>query len=400
MRGALPLALCFAGFASLGLPDGVLGVAWPSLRAGFGLPVDALGVLLVASTAGYVVSSFASGFLVARLRLGPLLALSCLATAASFAGYATAPSWPLLVPWGAVAGLGAGAIDAAINGYAAQHHGARTVSLMHAAYGVGTTAGPLLMTQVLMAGLSWRRGYALVAAAQLGLALCFAATHSAWPRMAASAEVRAVRAPRVRETLRKPAVWLAVTAFCVYTGIEAAAGAWTYSLLHEARGVPMGPAGAAASAFWAGLLGGRLALGLSPWQLEPARLLRACALGVVTGATALAAGSSGPAAFAGIALLGLACAPIFPALIASTPARIGHEHAAHAVGFQIAAAGIGQSGIPALLGVLAAARGLEASAQALVALALALVVTLELLERVSARGLAQPVAARRHPSRV
>ena len=131
-RARLLLGLAGLGFVSLGLPDGLLGVAWPSLRAGFGLAQDALGALLVATTTGYVLSSFASGPLLARLGLGALLALSCLATAASLIGYALAGAWPLLVALGVLAGLGAGAIDAGINGYVATNHSPRALNLLHA----------------------------------------------------------------------------------------------------------------------------------------------------------------------------------------------------------------------------------------------------------------------------
>src|SRR5262249_30603914 len=155
------------GFAALGLPDGVLGVAWPSMRDSFGLPLDALGALLVATTAGYVVSSAASGWILARIGIGTLLALSCAATALALCGYAWVPSWRAVVALGVLAGLGAGAIDAGINLYAATFHSPRTLSLLHTGYGLGTTLGPAIMTPLVAAGPGWRVGYAVLAAAQL-----------------------------------------------------------------------------------------------------------------------------------------------------------------------------------------------------------------------------------------
>src|SRR5262245_45667173 len=168
------VALSFLGFASLGLPDGVLGVAWPSMRRDFGLPLDALGTLLVSTTAGYVTSSFLAGALLRRMSVGLLLALSCLTTGATLLGYAAAPVWAVVVALGASAGLGAGAIDAAINTFAATNFAPRTLHLLHAAYGIGTTAGPLWMTSVLMSGYGWQRGYLAIGAVQLLLALGFA----------------------------------------------------------------------------------------------------------------------------------------------------------------------------------------------------------------------------------
>jgi MFS family permease len=167
--GALLLALPALGFVSLGLPDGVLGVAWPSIRATFGLRLDALGALLISTTAGYALSSFSSGWLLSRISVGTLLALSCGLTAASLAGYASAPNWGIVIMFGVVAGLGAGAIDAGINTYIATRHSARTLSLCHAAYGLGTAGGPALLTSILMSGSSWRHGYLAIAIAQLAL---------------------------------------------------------------------------------------------------------------------------------------------------------------------------------------------------------------------------------------
>src|SRR5262245_53884067 len=151
------VALSFLGFASLGLPDGALGVAWPSIRREFGLPLDALGALLAATTAGYVASSFFAGALLRRMSVGRLLALSCFVTGATLLGYAAAPRWIVMVGLGAFAGLGAGAIDAGINTFAATRFAPRVLHLLHAAYGIGTTAGPLWLTSVLMSGHAWQR---------------------------------------------------------------------------------------------------------------------------------------------------------------------------------------------------------------------------------------------------
>ena len=142
----LLIGLAYVGFVSLGLPDGLLGVAWPSIRTFFHLPLDALGTLLVMFTVGYLVSSCSSGRLLARLNVGALLALSCVATAISLLGYALTPQWWIMVVLGLLSGLGAGAIDAGVNTYAATHYSARTVNWLHACYGIGATGGPVIMT--------------------------------------------------------------------------------------------------------------------------------------------------------------------------------------------------------------------------------------------------------------
>jgi MFS family permease len=185
--GLLLAGLAYLGFISLGLPDGLNGVAWPSIRAFFDLPLDALGALLVTFMLGYLLSSFSSGWLLARINVGALLALSCLATAVSLLGYALASHWWMMVTLGALAGLGAGAIDAGLNTFAATHFSARSVNWLHACYGLGTTSGPVIMTGVLMAERSWQWGYGIVGVGQLALAICFGLTYRRWTSSDASA---------------------------------------------------------------------------------------------------------------------------------------------------------------------------------------------------------------------
>src|SRR3954462_2357819 len=174
------LALVFVGFVSLGLPDGLLGVGWPSIRRTFDLPLDALGALLIAAMVGYTLASLSSGWVVERIGVGRLLALSCLLTASGLFGYALAPSWAVMVALGMVAGLGAGAIDAGLNGYVALQHSPRLLSWLHACFGVGAATGPAIMSAVLEAGHPWRLGYAIVGAGQLLLGLCFLLTRGQW----------------------------------------------------------------------------------------------------------------------------------------------------------------------------------------------------------------------------
>jgi fucose permease len=371
---------------SLGLPDGLLGVAWPSIRGSFALPLDALGPLLVASTTGYVLASFTSGRLLARLGLGALLAISCAVTAASLLGYASVPRWWMMVTLGFFAGLGAGAIDAGLNSYVSSRHGARTVNLLHAFYGIGAAGGPVVMTNVMAAGLPWRVGYGVVGAAQLLLAACFAATLRFWP----AGDAREGSTPHVSDgtaslmsTLSLPAAWLGVGAFIVYTGLEAVAGAWTYSLLTEARAASMEIGGRAATLFWAGLMLGRLGFGLAARDASLTPWLRAC-IGAAGGAAMLLSANLGHTTdLAAVGTLGLACGPIFPCLIAGTPARIGERHAANQVGMQVAGAALGQALLPALVGIAAARLGLEVVGPALLAAAVLLLGVHELLRRTS-----------------
>lgn len=355
------IALAYLSFVSLGLPDGLNGVAWPSIRGYFNLPLDALGSLLVMFTAGYLVSSFSSGRMLALMSLGSLLALSCLAAAVSLIGYALAPAWWVMVALGAIAGLGAGAIDAGLNTFAATQFSARMVNWLHACYGVGAASGPVIMTSVLAARHPWQRGYAMVGVWQLLLAICFGLTRRWWPKRSASehlASSSVVRMPNV-STLKLPVMWLSIAVFFLYTGIEAAAGIWAYSLFTESRAVPMMTAGAWVSVYWGALTVGRLLAGGAVGFVPANRLLRLCVAGIAVGAALIWLNVTSPLSFLGLGLMGLASAPVFPSLIAATPARLGSAHTSNGVGFQIAAAVLGQSLLPAFVGVLAGKFGLE-----------------------------------------
>jgi fucose permease len=379
----LLIGLAYVGFVSLGLPDGLLGVAWPSIRTFFHLPLDALGTLLVMFTAGYLGSSFSSGHLLAHLHIGTLLSLSCLATALSLLGYALTPQWGIMVGLGLLSGLGAGAIDAAINTYAATHYSARTVNWLHACYGIGATGGPVIMTSVLSAGYPWQWGYGIVGVGQIALAVCFGLTRTWWQPAARSALLAsapvAMDASPSRSTLRLPIMWLSMAVFFVYTGLEAAAGTWVFSLFTEARALTSSTAGMWVSVYWGSLTMGRLASGVVVGFVPVFLLLRLCLITATLGAVLIWSNLTTLSSFLGLALMGVSLAPIFPSLIATTPARLGAVHTANGVGLQIAAAVLGQSLLPALVGVLARHRGLEIVGPALGTVAVVLLVLYELL---------------------
>jgi len=388
--GLLLVGLAYLGVVNIGLPDGLLGVAWPSIRASFDLPLDALGALLVMFTTGYLLSSFSSGRLLTHINVGSLLTLSCLATAASLLGYALAPQWWLMVVLGLLAGLGAGAIDAGLNTYAATHFSARSVNWLHACYGVGATIGPLLMTSMLMADRPWQWGYGMVGVWQLLLAGCFGLTYQWWPIASASAETPAaapVHAASSSSTLRLPVVWLSIAVFFIYTGLEAAAGVWPYSLFTEARAIPVSTAGMWVSVYWGGLTTGRLLSGIVVGFVPVRLLLRLYIVGIAIGATLVWPHLADLLSFLGLALMGLSSAPVFPMLIATTPARLGDAHTANGVGFQIAAAVLGQSLLPAVLGVLARNLGLEIVGPCLLTAAILLLALYETLMTTSGKHL-------------
>jgi fucose permease len=356
------------------------GVAWPSVRATFHLPLDALGTLLVVFTVGYLLSSFSSGRVLARMSVGTLLAASCLLMAVALAGYALTPSWWLMVIVTTTAGAGSGAIDAGLNTYAATHFSPRMVNWLHASYGVGASVGPVLMTSVLNAGYVWRWGYGIVAISQIVMAIAFGLTRHLWeasiPGKATNEETTAAT---TRATLRLPVVWLSVATFFIYTGLESAAGTWAFSLFTEGRGIAMREAGLWVSVYFGCLTVGRVVFGFVAEMRAARWLLRGCLVAVAFGAALIWLNLSGLSSALGLALMGFTAAPIFPSLIAATPQRVGEAHTANAVGFQISAAVLGASLLPAVVGILADRLGLESVGPALLSLALVLIALYESL---------------------
>ncbi len=356
------ILLAFTAFIALGMPDGVLGVAWPSLRADFGLPLDAIGLLLAASTAGYLTSTFMSGLLVGRLGIGTLLAASCALTGAGLIGYTLVPAWWMMVLLGVAAGLGAGAIDAGLNTYAAAHFNAGLMQWLHAFYGVGATLGPVIMTAALTVLHSWRMGYIIIGGFQLALAASFTLTLPVWNQQAAKAvETRRLtdyRTP-LRKTLLHPGAWLSMLLFFLYTGAEFSLGTWTYSLLTESRGIRTEVAGLWAGSYWATFTAGRIAAGLYAARTGVDRLVRGSLLAALLGALLMWWNPAPAANLTAIVLTGVAIAPIYPALTTGTSRRVGVSHAANTIGMQMAAGSLGCAIIPALIGILARRISLE-----------------------------------------
>jgi len=257
------IVLAYIAFISLGMPDGLFGVAWPSIREDFLLRLDSVGAFFFAGTTGYMLSSFFSGKIIQRLGVGGTLAASCALTASALLGYTLVPSWWMMVSLAVASGLGAGAIDAGLNTYVASHFGEGLMQWLHASYGFGVTLGPIIMTTGLNVFHSWRLGYQVVGGAQLLLAASFLLTIRMWQ---SSGVPHAPEQERhlmdyhtpFRETLRQPVVWLNLLMFFLYTGAEFSFGSWTYSLLTLSRNVPVEVAGLWAGSYWATFTLGRV----------------------------------------------------------------------------------------------------------------------------------------------
>ena len=386
------ILLVFLAFISLGLPDGLLGVAWPSIRASFGLSLDSLGMLLFAATAGYLTSSFFSGKIISQMGVGGVLAASCAATGLGLIGYTLVPAWWMMVLLGVVAGLGAGAIDAGLNTYVAANFKENLMQWMHACYGIGVTLGPIIMTNGLNLFGSWRVGYAFVGSAQLLLAFSFVLTLKMWKRKTSPAGFEMPRQitdykTSILETLRQPIVWLSILLFFVYTGSEASLGTWVYTLLTESRHIAPKIAGYLASSYWITFTIGRILAGWYTRHIKISSLLRISIGSAFAGSLLLLWNPSDTVSIIGVVVIGFAIAPIFPGLVSDTSDRVNPRYAANTIGMQMGGAGLGAAAIPTLIGVFAQRISLEAIPVCMVILYLTLfgLYTLSLIKRGAGR---------------
>lgn len=358
------IILAYVAFIGLGMPDGLLGVAWPSIRGSFSIPLDAIGMLLTAVMAGYMTSSFLSGPVVTRVGVGRVLAASCAMTGVALFGYTLVPEWWMMVLLGVVAGLGAGAIDAGLNTYVAAHFSEGLMQWLHASWGVGITFGPIIMTIGLTTLGSWHVGYRIVGGFQLLLAACFLSTLVMWGH--GETPVPSEEPKRLTdyktpmgETLRQPQVWLSVFLFFMYVGAEAALGTWTYSLLTESRGIDPKVAGFWAGSYWATFTVGRAVAGLFAKRAGVNLLVLGGLVGALLGAVLLVWNPSQAINLLAVGLIGFSIAPIFPAMMSGTSQRVGAHFAANTIGMQMAATGLGTAVIPSLMGIFARQISLE-----------------------------------------
>lgn len=384
---ALLLTLAYLGFISLGLPDTLIGVAWPSVRDGFDRQQADMAWIFFGTGLSYFLSGLFVGRLLNKVGVGVLLAGSSLLVAASGFGYAAAPLWWLFACCSLLHGLGSGAIDTGLNHYVANHFSARHMNWLHACYSVGATLGPLIMTSMLAGLSSWRAGYVTVASLLLLLTLLFALTRRLWDApVKPDAEATSIESTMgMREALKNMAVWLHILLFFIYVGLEVAVGQWSFTLLTESRGVVKETAGLWVTLYWASLTTGRILFGFVVERMGIDHLLRFSMLGVVAGLALFA--WNGPALLSAVALAltGLGLASIYPCLMTRTPQRLGKARAAHAIGFQVSSSMIGAALFPSVCGWLAQRSGLEVVAAVALGMAATLMVLHEVLLRSDAR---------------
>jgi fucose permease len=398
----LLVAIAYLGFMGLGLSGAMLGVAWPSMREAFSRPLDNLGILLVTGMVGGLLASSSSGPLIARFGVGRLLLLSAILNAIGLLGYGLAPGWWVIVPLGLATGLGSGAIDAGLNTYFAANHSTKLMNWLHACFGIGATLGPMVMRVSLVGG-SWRWGYVAAGLLHAGFAACFWLTRDRWtlarsPDAAPPEEASPLpktQGARAVDTLKLPLVWVGVALFFLYTGVENTTGQWSYSLLTEARSVAPDVAAFWASAYWGSLTVGRIVFGFVTDRLGIERSLRLAMLGAIGAAVLIWWNAVNLFGLLGLALMGFAVSPLFPLSVSATPKRVGTDHAANAIGFQIALGGLGFSLMPSLAGVLAQRMGLEIIGPFLLLISVAMFLLHEVAARLGLGGASVRSAASR-----
>lgn len=354
------LLIAYIGFISLGLPDTLIGVAWPAVRQEFHLHQDAVALIFFGSGCSYFLSSFFTGRLLRMAGIGTVLTASTAIVALSGFGFGLAEVWLLFAACSILHGLGSGAIDAGLNHYVAHQLSPRHMSWLHAAYSLGATMGPLIMTGAISSSRSWRAGYFTVATILLLLSLLFAVTGSKWNRSnSIEGEEGESKSAGIGKTLRQTAVWLHISFFFVYTGLEVTVGQWSFTVLTESRGVSGETAGLWVASYWGSIGVGRVLFGFIVERIGIDKMIRWSLLTAVVGTALFALNISEGVSALSLVLAGSGLSAIYPCMMSKTPQRLGTTLSAHAIGFQVSAAMLGAAALPSLSGALAQGAGLE-----------------------------------------
>ena len=349
---SLLLAVIYFAFVSLGLPDSLLGSAWPVMRVELGAPVSAMGLVTMIISAGTIVSSLASDFLTRKLGTGLVTAVSVLMTAGAMLGFSFARAFWVLCLIAVPYGLGAGAVDAALNNYVALHYKARHMSWLHCFWGVGALVSPFIMGACLAGPAGWEGGYRVTSYIQFGLTALIVLSLPLWVRPAAQ---DAQRKPlTVPQTMRLKGVPFLLVAFFAYSTVEATSMYWASSYFAEYRGAGAEIAAMLGSLFYIGITVGRFVSGFVSERLGDRRLIRIGCAVIATGLVLLALPLKTYAvSIAGFVVVGIGCAPVYPAIIHSTPFNFGTKNSQSVIGVEMAAAYVGTTFMPPLFGIFA-----------------------------------------------
>lgn len=355
---SLLLAIIYIAFISLGLPDSLFGSAWPVIQQTFDLPVSYGGIVTMIISGGTVISSLASDFLVNKLRTGPVVAISVALTAVAMLGFSFANSFWALCLWAIPYGLGAGAIDSALNNYVALHFTSRHMSWLHCFWGLGAVISPYIMSYALTNS-TWHSGYGIVSYVQFGLTAVMIMALPVWRahrKTIATKEQTSSESPKggILSALKITGVPFILVGFFAYCAVESTAMVWASTFLVKTKGITEELGAALASLFYMGMTVGRFVTGFFSAKVGDLRLIR---LGYIVVAISvlliLIPVTENMVAFAGFVVLGLGCAPVYPAIIHATPDNFGKDNSQKIIGIQMACAYIGTTFMPPLFGLLA-----------------------------------------------
>lgn len=347
------LTIIYLAFISLGLPDGVLGVAWPSIRATLGLPLETMGILTTSLLLMSAVSSFVSGHALRKWGTGGVTFVSGLMTGCALLGYSLAPRLPWLLLCTVPLGFGQGAVDSGLNLFVAEHYSSRHMNWLHCFWGFGASAGPAVMTLALVS-LGWRSGYRILSAAQFCLTgvLLLSLVLGMW-KIDFNAPGAAPPVRTENAGLHKISdQFLAVLLFFLYAGIEFSVGFWLNSVLVESRGMAVTLAGFCVTAYYASIMAGRFLSGIVVNRVGNLRMIRLGLLLAAGGVLLVMAVRHPFAAPVGTILTGLGLAPVYPCLMHETPSRFLKSVNDKLIGYQVGAACLGGSVIASGMGMV------------------------------------------------
>lgn len=353
----LLLAVIYLSFISLGLPDSLLGAAWPSMYQGFGVPVSYSGVIFCIISVGTVISSLQSDRLTRRLGAGWVTAISVGMTAAALFGFSVSHSFWALCLWAIPYGLGAGSVDAALNNYVALHFASRHMSWLHCMWGIGASVGPYIMGAALATSAGWHMGYRIISLIQIVLTAIILLSLPLWKTASAKEEAEQADTPAQALTLKQifriPGVKAVLITFFCYCSLEQTTSLWASSYLVLAKGIAPETAAGFASLFFIGITAGRALCGFLTLKWNDTQMVRIGVVTIALGVAAMLLPLGETVTLAGLTLIGLGCAPIYPSIIHSTPAHFGADKSQAIIGVQMASAYIGNCLMPPLFGMIA-----------------------------------------------
>ena len=352
----LILALTYICFISLGLPDSLLGSAWPVMQEQMSVPVSYAGIVSLIICIGTIVSSLMCDVMIRKMGIGRIIAFSIGLTAAALFGFSVSNQYWMLLLWAIPYGLGAGCVDSVLNNYAALHFKSQHMSWLHCMWGVGASISPYIMSFALVKLDNWNYGYLIVSVIQILLSLYIFTTIPLWkntPSASGQEEPVQSEALSIRQILAIPGAAICFATFFGYCALELTSSLWASSYLVQARGVSVEVASSCASLFYIGITAGRAINGFLAMRYSDRTLIR-LGLGIIfAGIMLVFVPFHTMFACAGFVIVGLGCAPVYPCIIHMTPALFGKEKSQAVIGVQMAFAYCGFCIMPPLFGLIA-----------------------------------------------